>query len=42
MRNTISERFDLLQKLGGLPEPEVINESGFYYPEGGDPKFHFK
>ena len=30
MRNTIFERFDLLQKLGGLPEPEVINEEWLY------------
>jgi len=30
MRNSISERFDLLQKLGGLPEPEVINEEWLY------------
>jgi len=30
MRNSISERFDLLQKLGGLPEPEVINEEWVY------------
>lgn len=30
MRNRIAERFHLLQKLGGLPEPEVINEEWFY------------
>jgi Fic family protein len=30
MRNSISERFDLLQRLGGLPEPEVINEEWLY------------
>jgi len=30
MRNSISERSDLLQKLGGLPEPEVINEEWLY------------
>jgi Fic family protein len=30
MRNSISERFDLLKKLGGLPEPEVINEEWLY------------
>jgi hypothetical protein len=30
MRNSISERFDLLQKLGGLPEPEVINKEWLY------------
>jgi Fic family protein len=30
MRNSISKRFDLLQKLGGLPEPEVINEEWLY------------
>jgi Fic family protein len=30
MRNSIAERFHLLQKLGGLPEPEVINEEWFY------------
>jgi Fic family protein len=30
MRNSISERFDLLQKLGGLPEPDVINEEWLY------------
>jgi len=30
MRNTVTERFDLLQKLGGLPEPEVINEEWLF------------
>ena len=30
MRNIISERFDLLKNLGGLPEPEVINEEWLY------------
>ncbi|OGP93599.1 MAG: hypothetical protein A2156_10660 [Deltaproteobacteria bacterium RBG_16_48_10] len=30
MRNTIVERFDLLKRLGGLPEPEVINEEWLY------------
>src|SRR4030067_1417459 len=30
MRNIISERFDLLKRLGGLPEPEVINEEWLY------------
>src|SRR4030042_3246867 len=30
MRNNIAERFHLLQKLGGLPEPEVINEEWLY------------
>lgn len=30
MRNSIYERFDLLQKLGGLPEPDVINEEWLY------------
>lgn len=30
MRNTIFERFDFLKKLGGLPEPEVINEEWLY------------
>lgn len=30
MRNNISERLQLLQKLGGLPEPEVINEEWLY------------
>src|SRR4030043_1671727 len=30
MRNSIAERFDLLQKLGGLPEPDVINEEWLY------------
>jgi hypothetical protein len=30
MRNSIAERFHLLQKLGGLPEPEVINEEWLY------------
>ncbi len=30
MRNSIAERFELLQRLGGLPEPEVINEEWFY------------
>jgi Fic family protein len=30
MRNSVSERLDLLKKLGGLPEPEVINEEWLY------------
>lgn len=30
MRNSISKRFDLLKNLGGLPEPEVINEEWLY------------
>ncbi len=30
MRNSISERFNFLKKLGGLPEPEVINEEWLY------------
>jgi Fic family protein len=30
MRNSISERFDLLRNLGGLPEPELINEEWLY------------
>src|SRR4030043_1313012 len=30
MRNIISERFDLLKNLGGLPEPEVTNEEWLY------------
>ena len=30
MRNSISERFDFLKKLGGLPEPTVINEEWLY------------
>ena len=30
MRNSISERFDLLKNFGGLPEPEVINEEWLY------------
>jgi len=30
MRNTISERVQLLKKLGGLPEPEVINQEWLY------------
>jgi Fic family protein len=30
MRNSISERFDLLKNLGGLPEPDVINEEWLY------------
>src|SRR4030066_996463 len=30
LRNIISERFDLLKRLGGLPEPEVINEEWLY------------
>lgn len=30
MRNNISERVDLLQKFGGLPEPEVINKEWLY------------
>lgn len=30
MRNNIAERYQLLQKLGGLPEPEVINEEWLY------------
>jgi len=30
MRNSIAERFDLLKNLGGLPEPEVINEEWLY------------
>jgi len=30
MRNTIVERFDLLNRLGGLPEPDVINEEWLY------------
>jgi Fic family protein len=30
MRNTIVERFDFLKRLGGLPEPEVINEEWLY------------
>ena len=30
MRNSIVERFGLLQKLGGLPEPDVINEEWLY------------
>jgi Fic family protein len=30
MRNSVPERFHLLQKLGGLPEPEVINEEWLY------------
>jgi len=30
MRNSISERFDILKQFGGLPEPEVINEEWLY------------
>jgi Fic family protein len=30
MRNTIAERIQLLKKLGGLPEPEVINQEWLY------------
>ena len=30
MRNTILERVQLLKKLGGLPEPEVINQEWLY------------
>jgi Fic family protein len=30
MRNSISERVQLLKKLGGLPEPEVINQEWLY------------
>jgi len=30
MRNSISERLRLLQKFGGLPEPEVISEEWLY------------
>ncbi len=30
MRNIIFERFDLLKKLGGLPEPDIINEEWLY------------
>jgi Fic family protein len=30
MRNSISERIQLLKKLGGLPEPEIINEEWLY------------
>ena len=30
MRNTIAERVHLLKKLGGLPEPEVINQEWLY------------
>jgi len=30
MRNSISERFDILKQFGGLPEPEVIIEEWLY------------
>ena len=30
MRNTIAERVQLLKKLGGLPEPEIINQEWLY------------
>ncbi len=41
LRNSIVERFDLLKKLGGLPEPDVINEEWLYILKRRNSELHF-